>query len=277
MSKCTWLDYIFKLLLMLLWTSLVTPGMGRASNIRNYYYNWTRENEKFHVEGTAHMNIPLLSNLVILCPVNTTPAEYYRVYWVNEEGFNGCFLPPQHSQLLVDCDDPTQAITFTYEFKRFSGVPGGKDFEPGQNYYIATFSTGTKNGFTNELYGACKESNLRLNITILNQTVATTPKPTDRPVSTTESSTSRRTTRTTKYTTRSTTVVTTPSTTTSTTSRRPRTTDIPVITVPDTPGGNTGVIDISSAQTLSVPSALVLSLCLSLLHILYLNVPLIQR
>jgi hypothetical protein len=62
----------------------------------------------------------------------------YCFLQVNEEGFNGCFLPPQHSQLLVDCDDPTQAITFTYEFKRFSGVPGGKDFEPGQNYYIAS-------------------------------------------------------------------------------------------------------------------------------------------
>ena len=65
---------------------------------------------------------------------------YFIFFQVNEEGFKGCFLPPQHIhyQKLVDCDNPSMDIKFTFEFKRFSGVPGGKDFLPGNNYYLAS-------------------------------------------------------------------------------------------------------------------------------------------
>ncbi|XP_045175930.2 ephrin-B2-like [Mercenaria mercenaria] len=244
---------------------------------------WNRSNQLFQTEGGAHLTLPILTNLMVLCPCNTTPSEYYRVYWVAEEGYRRCFLTHNDSQMMVDCVNPHEKVNFTQEIRTFSGVPGGKDFKIGSTYYLATFSTGTQNGLLNEEHGACKDHNLRLKVTITGQITHSTQKPTNTPASTTRKSTPSPTTRTTKYTTRSTTKTTTQSTTTKQTTQTPRTTDIPdltdipVISVPDTPGGNTGVIDISSAQTLRVSLTLVLSVCLSLLHILYLNVPLIQR
>lgn len=64
--------------------------------------------------------------------------EYLFFFKVSEQGYRDCFRPHNASTLMVDCVPPYSTTEFTQEIVDFTGVPGGKDFKPGQSYYIAS-------------------------------------------------------------------------------------------------------------------------------------------
>ncbi|KAL4225082.1 Ephrin [Mactra antiquata] len=282
MLKCEWFNNVYKLVLMLAGAWMIIPGAVSSNNIPVVSFNWTRSNERFVQDVGASLSIAVGTNLVIHCPAFIDPPEYYTIYWVSARGFQECFKPANDSKLLVVCNRPNQDLTWIQEVRSFSGVPGGKEFDIGQNYYLATFSTGTLHGLNNEIGGACRDSTMKLNISIVDASPPTTPGPTNHTTPTTKrpvTPPTRKTTQTTETTTTKSTTETSRRTTpryttpTSYTTDIPVYTDIPVINVPDSgSGGNTGVIDISRSSQLSPASSLlVLSICLSLVHILYYN------
>lgn len=46
MSRCIWVDYVYKLLLTLVGAAMVTPGMGQDVKIPQKTVSWTRDNER---------------------------------------------------------------------------------------------------------------------------------------------------------------------------------------------------------------------------------------
>lgn len=254
-------------------------------------FEWNTSNPKFSEKDGAKLSIPVGSNLKVICPQrNNTSADslYYVIYWVSEEGFKKCFKPHNDSSVLVVCNRPEVSFDFTVEISIFTGTPNGKDFKVGHSYYIASFSTGTLQGLGNEYDGACKDKNMRINMTVVNQQFPTTqaPSKTTPIVTTSRPDTPNTTVLSSTQPSPSTALPTTHLFTTATTvgSSTGRTsTNIPevtgntdsVINVPD--NGNTGVIDLTNRAPAGPVPTLVLTACLSVLHILYSQSPLDQR
>ncbi|XP_052801014.1 ephrin-B2a-like isoform X2 [Mya arenaria] len=294
MCSVKWNSYLCKLLTVVTVLGCVGPGVGVTAPI--YTLHWIPGNQ-FNNSSGAQLSIPMGSHLKIVCPLQTSSSKanelYYILYWVPVESYTSCFKTnnKSSSSVLVICNKPNMTFDFTVEITNFTGTPNSKEFELGKSYYIASFSTGTSEGLLNTYGGACKEQNMKLNLTVVGQKLPPTqgPHQTSTPKATPRSSTARPTVSaaTEPPPTQPTTVKiqpTTPKPSIKTTPHsEPRPTDIPVspgntdtiINVPD--HGNTGVIDVSGAAVPSAVPTLLLSLCLSLSHILYINTWLIQR
>lgn len=237
-------------------------------------FDWNSKNPKFKPNG-AKISIPVLSNLVVTCPHMVD--EYYKIYWVPKDAYENCFIPANVSlEKFLVCDKPwgPEAVYFELNIQTFTGVWGTKDFEIGKSYYLATMSSGTKEGLGNEFEGACLTDKMKLNITVIEKPLPTTKAPTDGNTRTTNKPPDRTTQRPKPTTT--TPRPTTPSSTTTKkattklkTTSKPPSTDIPDINTGDIviDGPNSGIIDASSGQSLTFPWLLVLSICLSVFHL----------
>lgn len=245
-------------------------------------FGWNVSNPKFSNEKGAELIVPLSSNLVITCPYMVN--EYYKIYWVPKEIYENCFIPTNVTlEAFLDCDTPYDGgypKYFELSIVAFTGVPGQKDFVTGRNYYLATMSTGTEAGLGNTYKGACKEKNMKLNISVVDKPLPTTKAPTDGTKSqTTKKPPVRTTERTTTPTTeRQTTTPSPPTTTRKATTKlkttlRPPSTDIPDINsgdiiIDNTGNGNSAVIDANdSGKSLTFSWLIVLSIGLSVLHL----------
>lgn len=251
-------------------------------------FGWNVSNPSFKNENGAHLEVPYLSNLVINCPFGENVTEYYKIYWVPEELFKSCYIPYNLSKPLKEfltCDTPQVAKYFEIFIIDFSSVVGqSQNFETGQNYYLATMSTGTQKGMDNLYAGACRDDikgrYMKLNISVVDKPKSSTKAP-DRtqPHTTRKPPTVRTTHRPTPTTSRR--QPTTPSLPTSTkkattklkTTSRPPSTDIPDINSGDiiingSGGGNSAIIDANDAVRSVTFSSLVvvLSICLSVLN-----------
>lgn len=268
------MPWIFSYLVWIL--PLCMGGISIVETEDRISFGWNVSNPRFIKDKGAQLSMSLRSNLAIVCPYGVN--EYYKIYWVTKEIFENCFIPANVSlEVFLVCDKPNEHRDYEFSIREFTGVYGQKDFNIGENYYLATMSGGTERTINNTWIGACKEKNMKLNLSIIAKPPATTKAPTD---GTNSHTTKRPPVRTTQRPTTTTTLRTTtrpPTTTKKATTKlkttsRPPSTDIPDINSGDiiidgSNNGNSAVIDANSGQSLTFSCLLLLSICLSVIHL----------
>ena len=146
-------------------------------------FGWNVTNPSFRNENGAYLEVSYLSYLDIICPYRVD--EYYKIYWVTKEVFENCCIPtnvsePLHTFLI--CDSPYRQKRITLLIDSFQSIPDLQEFQIGQNYYLATMSSGTPSGLNNTCKGACRDEQnklyMKLNISVVDKPYPTTNAPT---------------------------------------------------------------------------------------------------
>ncbi|KHJ46418.1 Ephrin [Trichuris suis] len=102
----------------------------------------------------------------LLCPyyVRGTVHEQMEVsllYLVDRTGYESCSIN-SNAQLAGMCTAPYKKQIITVVFRRFSPIPGGLEFHPGNRYYLISTSEGRMSGVQNRNGGLCLAKNMRI-------------------------------------------------------------------------------------------------------------------
>lgn len=90
------------------------------------------------------------------------------MYLVSKNEYDSCKISNIYtSRQILRCDKPFENVKYTFYISRFSPVPGAIEFIPGNEYYVISTSNGTLNGLNNTQGGACRDSNMKLVIRVL--------------------------------------------------------------------------------------------------------------
>ncbi|KAK3603190.1 hypothetical protein CHS0354_036112, partial [Potamilus streckersoni] len=143
---------------------------------------WNASNSLFSSQD-RYLSVEPNTKLTFICPhysafTPPTQMEYYVVYMVPEVYYNNCIIEdvyPPNARLIVNCSDPTAEppISFSIWVKQFQSIPGMPDFTFLKRYYFTTTSTGSPSGMNNQVYGACKLKNMKMELEMCCNTTTT--------------------------------------------------------------------------------------------------------
>jgi len=116
------------------------------------------------------INVDFGESIDISCPLFTRDdpthtSEYYTLYQVTKEEFDSCLITKLNQKVtkwIFDCKEPFDFNAYTINFVRYSPLPNGLQFEPGQDYYLTSTSTGFPDGLQNLDGGVCRTRGMKL-------------------------------------------------------------------------------------------------------------------
>ena len=147
---------------------------------------WNSSNPIFRIDNTRHIvDVNFGNQLNIICPQNS--LEQHVIYSVSEEEFRSCRVTNPRPKIVAVCNKPEEFEYITITFRKFSPIPGGLEFRPGQNYYL--ISTSTRRDLHRRVGGFCSSHNMKMILKVAEMETeardAVMPSTTRRPIVTT--------------------------------------------------------------------------------------------
>ena len=129
---------------------------------------WNSSNPIFRIDNTRHIvDVNFGNQLNIICPQNS--LEQHVIYSVSEEEFRSCRVTNPRPKIVAVCNKPEEFEYITITFRKFSPIPGGLEFRPGQNYYL--ISTSTRRDLHRRVGGFCSSHNMKMKFRVADNTV----------------------------------------------------------------------------------------------------------
>lgn len=152
-------------------------GRPFIGNSRRFTHNieWNISNPMFDRSNTDHViDVEVGDKLNILCPVwNTSDPsaypEYHSLYMVTRDQYTSCRLnvdSPKTYRWIFGCSAPKRRNVFSLFVTPFSPHPFGFEFQPGQDYYVISPSSGFATGMKDVQGGLCQSMNMKMVIRV---------------------------------------------------------------------------------------------------------------
>uniref|UniRef100_A0A914XSJ6 Ephrin RBD domain-containing protein n=1 Tax=Plectus sambesii TaxID=2011161 RepID=A0A914XSJ6_9BILA len=92
-------------------------------------------------QGGAHqLTVEIMDSLTIHCPhyndsTLLEQTETAIIYRVSKHSFDNCVLD-ETSKPVAQCSDPFNVVSIRLVFRRFTPLPSGLEYQPGETYYF---------------------------------------------------------------------------------------------------------------------------------------------
>ncbi|XP_045187535.2 ephrin-B2-like [Mercenaria mercenaria] len=155
------------ILSLCVWTTVLVFVLGKDENSQSSINLWWNSSNPMFMTGGAKLKVVIYTTLDIICPYtpDTTEYEYFTLYMVSEEGFRDCVFA-EGSIPVVICSTPDRPKRYTLLFEPFSSLPDIMEFSYNKSYYVATFSSESKDDLNTDRR-LCSEQNMKLNLTVV--------------------------------------------------------------------------------------------------------------
>ncbi|MFH4976695.1 hypothetical protein AB6A40_003404 [Gnathostoma spinigerum] len=155
-------------LLLLFWWSVKLCCSARR--LPDFY--WNSSNPIFGNEGPKHVTLEanIMDTIVIRCPyfdesTHIGDTEQMVIYRVSYYGYQSCVVDETAKQ-VGRCSHPHEKLTIRTTFRRYTPLPSGLEYAPGNSYYFISTSDGTPEGIEKKVGGLCHTKKMRLRIFI---------------------------------------------------------------------------------------------------------------
>merc|ERR1712037_1001809 len=99
----------------------------------------------------------------IICPHyldGHQPREQHVIYSVTLEEYLSCSVQRSRTRIIAKCTEPARKRHYNFKFRSFSPMPGGIEFQPGQDYYF--ISTSSPENIQSTSGGYCQSHNMKV-------------------------------------------------------------------------------------------------------------------